>query len=200
MSSKLVSRMWSVVRRFGAIFNDLEQLLIQISRSRQYWTLNMSLTIQYGHLLLICDTIHFLFFIFLLNVRCHGCHPKRTESFISASANWSIVTRFFFWLLISKQHQWLTLIGLICERLKQIRFGLWLWRKVFKSEKIGWYWQWFIAYDCSDISVLPVWADYFRLRLWTYKRRMDTCVRYNSAVQICIALLWRHPIVYRIAD
>jgi len=56
------------------------------------------------------------FFIFSLNVRCHGCHPKRTESFISASANWSIVTRLFFWRLISEQHQWLTLI--ICERLK----------------------------------------------------------------------------------
>ena len=28
-------------------------------------------------------------------------------------------------------------------------FGLWLWRNVFKSEKIGWHWQWFIAYDCS---------------------------------------------------
>jgi len=153
---------------------------------------------------------------------------------------------------------------------------------VFKSEKIGWYWQWSIAYDCSggfynyvitcnhcvsltaDVhftssvtslitchhcvsltvalvicklqrifkgftslmaqrvftSVMRIMqpanrglachiaccrsasltADYFRLRLWTYHRCMDTCVRYNHAVRICIALLWRHRTVYCIAD
>ena len=38
-------------------------------------------------------------------------------------------------------------------------------------------------------------ADYFRLRLWTYHRRMNTCMQYNHAIRICIALLWRHGIV-----
>jgi len=33
----------------GAIFNDLEQPLTQISRSRKYLTLNMSLTVQKRH-------------------------------------------------------------------------------------------------------------------------------------------------------
>ena len=33
----------------GAIFNDLERLLTQISRSRKYLTLNMALTVQNRH-------------------------------------------------------------------------------------------------------------------------------------------------------
>jgi len=43
-------------------------------------------------------------------------------------------------------------------------------------------------------------ADYFRLRLWMYERLMNTCMQYNHAIHICIALLWRHRIVYCITN
>jgi len=49
-------------------------------------------------------------------------------------------------------------------------------------------------------SVLPVAERTFQLRLWTYHRCMNTRVQYNHAIRICIALLWRHGIVYCIVN
>ena len=31
--------------------------------------------------------------------------------------------------------------------------------------------------------------------MWTYRRRMNTCVQYNHAIRICTALLWRYGII-----